>query len=523
MIRWVVVFLALGYVAELFGVFDMLEWRTYDLRVQLRAKRPAPSSDQLALVTSNARSEELLGALPWSPAIYANVVAALEDAGCEGALFVFYFTRDEPQGTSWSYLALPLYLIRNWTSVVRQARGEIPWVGGQTPVPFDILDARPLPTQSFSSITRTPEDGVFRHSQAKVIYGVQAAERASIETLFAAAIRRVSPDALNLPLDREGRLLIPRIASDIPTVTYADVLSGDVGSLSGKWVVLGIEPRTDQEYLITPFGKRTALELRASVIHAILTDDYIRPRTWMTNVVVFGVWGLSFIGAAFFLGNRLWSMWGIAAFGVAAVIVHGAVAVGVFLFADTWLPMVSVVIALALTALAWALGVDAARLRLAERRALGAEREAAFGVMSAQVRHEIRNLLNSIRSPAEMVRRNFERGDPLGMKERPDEICAEMDVVIDRVSQLSDMVENELSFFQQGSFKYEPSDLWEVALDAARVQQTEIESAKVKLNTNAPDERGFVSCDATKMRVVFVNLIRNAVQAMNEGGILSLE
>ena len=38
--------------------------------------------------------------------------------------------------------------------------------------------------------------------------------------------------------------------------------------------------------------------------------------------------------------------------------------------------------------------------------------------MSAQVRHELRNLLNLIRAPAEMIRNNFQRGDVLNLRAR---------------------------------------------------------------------------------------------------------
>ncbi|MEO2003693.1 MAG: ATP-binding protein, partial [Candidatus Poribacteria bacterium] len=175
------------------------------------------------------------------------------------------------------------------------------------------------------------------------------------------------------------------------------------------------------------------------------------------------------------------------------------------------------------TGMAWTLSLNVARATLAERRAMQVEREAAFGVMSAQVRHEVRNLLNSIRGPAEMVRTNFLRGDPLKLAGDHDALVTEMDVIVSRVTQLSDMIDNELTYFHPNTFQLEPQDLWDIAMEARDTLSDDLRDANVTVDAQAPPKRPTVMADPAKMHVAFMNLIRNAVQAMPDGGDLRLE
>ena len=80
-------------------------------------------------------------------------------------------------------------------------------------------------------------------------------------------------------------------------------------------------------------------------------------------------------------------------------------------------------------------------------------------MMSARVRHELRNALNLVRAPAEMIRNNFLKHDPLNLQERPEEIIGEMDGIIDHVTKLDGMIENELSFFQNTQLNIQHQEL----------------------------------------------------------------
>ena len=162
-------------------------------------------------------------------------------------------------------------------------------------------------------------------------------------------------------------------------------------------------------------------------------------------------------------------------------------------------------------------------LKLTQKQLVQSEKKAVYGEMAKLVRHEIRNFLDSIRRPAEMVRNNFQKSDPLGMREQPEKIINEMDIIIQRVMRLNDMVENELSFFQNKNYNFGMHNLADIAnatLDILKpaIQKYNIEYL-VEIDQNLPS----ILVDADKLQIAFMNLIKNACQAMPEGGKLLIE
>ena len=341
-----------------------------------------------------------------------------------------------------------------------------------------------------------------------------------MELHFAAAALGVAVDSLAAPTDQRGVALLPRLPSGIATARASDVLVGKATSLDGRWAVVGFDEMQDAGRARTPYGTSNAFRARAAIINGILTESLTRPRSSLVSGLVFVVWAVVFAGAGVYFRSRMSSSLGLMAFVGAAGVIHCAACY--VAMPELWAPLVSPLVGMLLVGLAWALSMNATRATLAERRAMQVEREASFGIMSAQVRHEVRNLLNSIRAPAEMVRNNFTKGDPLGLATDHDALAAEMDVVVSRVTQLADMVENELTYFHPDTFQFEATDLWTIAMDARKALADDLDAANVAVTTDVTDARPVVRADPAKMRVVFVNLIRNAMQAMPDGGDLRL-
>jgi len=145
-----------------------------------------------------------------------------------------------------------------------------------------------------------------------------------------------------------------------------------------------------------------------------------------------------------------------------------------------------------------------------------------FGVMSARVRHELRNALNLIRAPAEMIRVNFQKQDPLKLREQPEEIVSEMDQIIGWVTKLDEMIEDEFSFFQDSNMNFERQALKPILKSAVEMVQSVIDEHQIEVRMNLPPEIPPLLLDDDKMRIVFTNLIKNACQAMPSGGTLEI-
>jgi signal transduction histidine kinase len=155
------------------------------------------------------------------------------------------------------------------------------------------------------------------------------------------------------------------------------------------------------------------------------------------------------------------------------------------------------------------------QLRDAQNQLVQAERLAAVGRLAAGVAHELRNPL--------MVMRNslyyLDRLLAMGKTDSPDvwrRYIAKMDSEIDRQSKII----NDLLFFSRNR----PRTLTQVDLNAVlsevlmRTSMPESVQVREELQADLPELRA----DADQLQQVFINLIVNAVQAMAEGGTLTV-
>ena len=471
---------------------------------------------ELAAADIDEKAEELTRPYPiWLSDDYLDALKALQRAGCVGAFLADGLGRIKQGGARWSSLRMPIYAVQQRAETADSKRRRL------LPIPPNIK-AAPNLTASFSGAEPDERDGVHRFAAVLDPNAGENAPRFSIETRFAAAALGMEPIEMNLPFDAKGRVLLPVEKSNVKTVSVGALLNGDrsaVQAVRGKWVVLGSSLPT-AETARAAFGSASAFELRAALVAAMTTERLARSKSgWATGIALL-VWFAALIPIALKVAKQLPKARRIVLGGILAAAVHGVAALALFRW--IWLPAAPICAALLGAAAVWSFSVNEARSRLVERRALRAEREAAFGVMTSQVRHEIRNLLNSIRSPAEMLRRNFERGDPLELAAEPEKIVAEMNMIMSRVTELSDMVENELNYLREKTFRFVETDIWEVVQAARAAMEHDLEAQGVSVLEEAPDTRRPVMADPEKLRAAFLNLIRNAAQAMPNGGRLRL-
>lgn len=158
---------------------------------------------------------------------------------------------------------------------------------------------------------------------------------------------------------------------------------------------------------------------------------------------------------------------------------------------------------------------------LAEEARLQAERLAVVGTMAAQVAHEVRNPLGSITFNLELLSREItalsessshpaEEGHFLVSQFKQE--LSRIKQVVDGYMQLARLPKIDNHIFELNDFLQRKLHLIAPELDEARVE----------LKTQFDPSVDTIESDSDKLWQVLVNLIRNARQAMPDGGVITL-
>lgn len=143
-----------------------------------------------------------------------------------------------------------------------------------------------------------------------------------------------------------------------------------------------------------------------------------------------------------------------------------------------------------------------------ERRLLRGERLAAAGQLAAQITHEIRNPLSSVALNVELLEDEIEEASPEARN-----LLGEITREIDR---LNTITEDYLRFARRPKPELARLDLREHISSLITFLRPEVELAGVRLETAFPSDEVWIEGDANQLRQVFMNLVRNAVEAVTE-------
>ena len=155
-------------------------------------------------------------------------------------------------------------------------------------------------------------------------------------------------------------------------------------------------------------------------------------------------------------------------------------------------------------------------LRETQEQLIRSEKLAAIGQLAGGVGHELRNPLGAIKNAVYYVKGKVAKSE-LGQKEP--RVIEFLDIADDEVNSSNKIINDLLGFSRVGKPSVSLARIKEViddALSHLTIPQN-IEVVK-KLDADLPE----VSIDTDQTRQVLVNMIMNAVQAMPEGGRLTI-
>lgn len=158
------------------------------------------------------------------------------------------------------------------------------------------------------------------------------------------------------------------------------------------------------------------------------------------------------------------------------------------------------------------------RLRQTQTELIQAGKLAALGQMSAALSHEFNQPLAAVKSYADNAIQFLARG----REEETRENIRRISAMADRMASISKHLRN---FARRPQEKVRPVELVPVMQDALAILQGRLEAGRVDVRLDLPDEPAWVIGGHVRLQQVIVNLLNNALDAMEdqEGPVIEVE
>ena len=157
---------------------------------------------------------------------------------------------------------------------------------------------------------------------------------------------------------------------------------------------------------------------------------------------------------------------------------------------------------------------DLSQVKKLEEDLRRSERLAALGKMAAGVAHELRNPLSSIKGLALVLQSRF-------TGENHDRETA--NILVQEVERLNRSISELLDYARPQKLQKNDVDINILLHKAVSLLAIDAESAGIEMVTDFPDNLPIIQADEDRLNQVFLNLFLNSIQAMTDGGTLTIK
>jgi len=153
------------------------------------------------------------------------------------------------------------------------------------------------------------------------------------------------------------------------------------------------------------------------------------------------------------------------------------------------------------------------QLERSQEQLIQAEKLAATGRLAASIAHEINNPLQAIHNCLHLITHR---------KLDDDKEKYYLNMAQEEVQRLIGIVQRTLDFYRPSKFKEAPTDINVVVESVLALANKRLEHGKVKVQRRFSPDLPRLSAVADQLTQVFLNLVINAVEAMPDGGNLTI-
>jgi len=149
-------------------------------------------------------------------------------------------------------------------------------------------------------------------------------------------------------------------------------------------------------------------------------------------------------------------------------------------------------------------------LKITEEQLRSAEKLASIGQLAAGVAHEINNPLTTIMLYASLVKKE------LKIKEADEQLTTELKMISTEATRCKNIVSNLLNFARQGKLSLSKFDLCELLRGILRTVKVNGKYIPIDLHLSFPEHPLEITGDKDQLQQVFLNIILNGCEAMED-------
>ncbi|WP_369901259.1 ATP-binding protein [Bacillus manliponensis] len=183
-------------------------------------------------------------------------------------------------------------------------------------------------------------------------------------------------------------------------------------------------------------------------------------------------------------------------------------ATGIILQTDTVVANITICIVLALVCWMLLVRFDSYidTLKMISMKMKEAERMAIIGNMATAIGHEIRNPLAALKGFTQL------------QAEKHPEEGTYYDIMTKEIERMNEIVSELMEFGKPKSKEHELHNIQEIILYVIQILEQFASKQGITIKTDFQKSLPKIYCDETQMKQVFLNLIKNAIESMQNGG-----
>jgi signal transduction histidine kinase len=164
----------------------------------------------------------------------------------------------------------------------------------------------------------------------------------------------------------------------------------------------------------------------------------------------------------------------------------------------------------------YAVGIDVTEEQVMLRRTLRAERLAAVGTLAAGLAHEVKNPLNSALLQLAVLDRRIRKG------QEAEQLLSVAGLVKEEIVRLDRLVSDFLEFARPRPLKLSTTPVNELVQGVLELVAVAADEQHVGLKSDLESRVGNISVEPERLRQVLLNLFQNSLDAMPQGGAMTV-